>query len=135
MTTARRFVRFNLVGAMGVAVQLGIIWSLAEIAGVPYLLATAVGVSLAVANNFAWHVAWTWGDRELNGARAAQVFLLFAAANGAVSLISNLALMIPLVEGAGLPVVPANLIAIGISGLVNFWLGDRIVFATPAGEP
>ena len=135
MTTARRFVRFNLVGALGIAVRLGIIWSLADIAGVPYLAATAVGVCLAVANNFAWHVAWTWGDRELNGAQTVQAFLLFAAANGAVSLIGNLVLMIPLVEGAGLPVVPANLIAIGISGLVNFWLGDRIVFSIPAAEP
>jgi putative flippase GtrA len=132
MTTARRFARFNLVGALGIAVQLATIRLLVA-AGVPYLLATVLGVASAVAHNFAWHVAWTWRDRELAGAARLQALIWFIAANGVVSLAGNVIVMTALVEGPGLPVVPANAIAIGVCGLVNFWLADRLAFRANPG--
>ena len=128
MTTARRFVRFNAVGGLGAAVQLGTIWALADVGGLPYLAATAFSVAAAIAHNFVWHLSWTWRDRGLSRPEAVQAFLWFATANGLVSLAGNLIVMAALVGGAGLPVVLANVIAIATCGLVNFWLGDRLVF-------
>lgn len=125
---ARRFVRFNAVGALGIGVQLAALWALTDLAGLPYIPATVVGVSLAIAHNFFWHLRWTWRDRAPSGSRAVRAFLSFVAANGAVSYGGNLVVMMALVSGAGVPVIPANLIAIAACGLLNFWLGDRLVF-------
>ena len=57
-------------------------------------------------------------------------FVRFAATNGAVSLVGNVMLMWMLVTGTGLQPIIANLVAIGVCGLVNFWLADRVVFVS-----
>lgn len=134
MNTARRFLRFNAVGALGIGVQLAAIWALSDVAGVSYVPATIAGVSLALLHNFCWHLRWTWGDRRLTGSRAVQAFLSFVAANGVVSFGGNIVIMIALVTGAGVPVLPANLVAIAVCGLVNFWLGDTIAFSPSASQ-
>jgi dolichol-phosphate mannosyltransferase len=134
MNTARRFLRFNAVGALGIGVQLGTIWALTDMAGVSFVPATIAGVSLALAHNFCWHLKWTWRDRLLTGSRAVQACLSFVAANGVVSFGGNIVIMIALVAGAGVPVLLANLMAIAMCGLVNFWLGDALVFSPSASR-
>src|SRR5204863_306937 len=63
MTPARRFARFNLVGALGIFVQVAALALLIRL-GVHYLAATAMAVSLAVVHNFWWHRRWTWSDAD-----------------------------------------------------------------------
>jgi putative flippase GtrA len=128
VTRWHRFARFNLVSALGIVVQLGTIAMLVHGAGAGYLAATTAGVVAAVLHNFLWHVTWTWRDRGAAGEAVAAAFTRFVLANGAVSLAGNLFLMVALVGLAGLPPVPANVIAIAACGLVNFELGDRLVF-------
>ena len=124
-----RFVRFNVVSALGIGVQLAVLWLLVHAAGVHYLVATVAAVGAAVAHNFLWHRAWTWADRPLTrAAEAGRAFARFAAANGVVSLGGNLACMAVLVDGFGITPVAANVAAIAACGVLNFWLGDRVVF-------
>jgi putative flippase GtrA len=122
-----RFVRFNVVGAFGIGIQLAAVWILADVAHLNYLFATSAAVGLAVAHNFIWHWRWTWGDRALAGG-AAGAFVRFALTNGALSLAGNLAVMAVLVPVAHLGPVVANVVAIGVCGLLTFWLGDTVVF-------
>ena len=131
MNTLARAVRFNVVGAGGVAVQLGALWLLADVARISYLIATPIAVGLAVAHNFLWHRRWTWEDRA-GATGLAAAFVRFAAANGAVSLAGNLGVMATLVSGAHVTPVVANGVAIGVCGLLNFWLGDTLVFRRDA---
>lgn len=128
-----RFARFNAVSALGVFVQLTCVGALVHLQQVDYLVATVTGVAAAVAHNFLWHLRWTWRDRTEGGVDPAAAFGRFLLANGAVSMAGNLVLMAGLVGVAGLPVVPANLLAIALCGLVNFELGDRLVFP-PVGS-
>ena len=122
-----RFVRFNIVGALGVGIQLAALWILADVARVHYMLATPAAVGLAVAHNFVWHWCWTWRDHaEAGGVSGA--FVRFSLANGALSLAGNLGVMAVLVSVAHLGPVVANGIAIGVCGLLNFWLADEVVF-------
>ena len=123
-----RFVRFNTVGGLGIAVQLTVIWLLTSLTHTPVALATALGVAAAVVNNFAWHRRWTWGDRRDGSRSAPAAFARFALANGLVSLVGNVAVMSVLAQTTSLPPVPANLIAIGVCGVANYFVGDRIVF-------
>ncbi len=128
MNGFRRFARFNVVSAIGMVVQVAAIWILVNLAGVPYVLATAGAVSLAVVHNFVWHRLYTWADRRLLPEGAARALSRFALANGIVSLVGNLIVMILLVGGLRLPVTPASVAAIGVCGLLNFFLADRVVF-------
>ncbi len=124
----RRLVRFNAVGALGIVVQLTAIWALTDGAALPYLTATVIAVSAAVVHNFLWHLKWTWGDRPMTPAAAFGAFLRFVSANGLVSLTGNVVIMTALTGGAGLRPVAANVVAIAACGLVNFWLGEQVVF-------
>jgi len=128
MTSLLRFARFNVVGAMGIGVQLASLWVLTGVAHLGYLPATVLAVAGAVVHNFLWHLGWTWADRAPRGSAVLGAFARFALANGAVSLIGNVVLMAALVSGVGLPAVPANAIAIALTGLLNFHAGDRLVF-------
>ena len=121
----RRFLRFNAVGALGVGVQLVSLWLLTSVAAVHYMVATAVAVSLAVVHNFVWHRLWTWRDRDVDMVRAWTRFVL---TNGLLSVASNLGVTTALVAGAHAHPVVANAVAIVTSGLLNFWLGDVVVF-------
>jgi len=131
--TARRFFRFNVVGAIGIVVQLGVL-ELLRRAGVDYLLATVLAVEAAVVHNFIWHERYTWRDRA--GALRSELLarlVRFHLTNGAVSLVGNAVAMRWLVGELHFPVIPANLIAITACCLLNFFLSDRVVF-TRCGE-
>jgi putative flippase GtrA len=129
--TPLRWIKFNVVGMMGVAVQL-LILSLLIRQGVQYLLATAIAVEAAVLHNYAWHVRWTWLDRP--GRASSGSFWRFHLANGLVSIASNVVLMRVFTGGLGMAVLVANPIAIAITSILNFALGDRWVFRnTTAG--
>lgn len=135
MTGLVRWLKFNGVGAMGMAVQLGVLAVLNRWMRGHYLLATGAAIELTLAHNFCWHVRFTWRDRGDGGSRVGQ-FVRFQMSNGVVSLIGNLLLMRVLVEGVKVPVVWANLAAIGCCSLLNFWLGDRWAFQPdPAALP
>jgi putative flippase GtrA len=121
-----RWLKFNAVGIAGAVVQLGVLALLTK-ADVHYLIATAIAVEVAVLHNYFWHLRWTWLDRPPASRFAA--LLRFNLANGAVSLVSNLVLMRVFTGWLGLPVVAANLLAIVITSVVNFFIGDRWVFA------
>jgi putative flippase GtrA len=128
-----RWMRFNLVGAMGMALQLGALALVSRCDGGHYLVASAVAVELAVLHNFAWHLHVTWPDRRAGSAVLGQL-LRFHLANGLVSIVGNLALMRLLVGNARLPVLVANGIAIVCCSMVNFGVSHSWAFGVRARE-
>jgi putative flippase GtrA len=123
----RRFLKFNGVGVLGIAVQLLSVAVLTAF-GVPAVAATSSAVMLTVLHNFFWHRHWTWRDRRLTSEPAALTFARFAAANGAVSLIGGAGVVWMLSTSLHTNAVIANAAAIAVCGLVNYALGDRVVF-------
>jgi putative flippase GtrA len=116
----KTWLRFNAVGIGGAALQLASLWFLTRF-GVQYLWATALAVEAALLHNFFWHTRWTWKGREASLFR-------FHLANGVMSIVSNLIWMRIFTGWLGVPAVPANLLAITLTSLANFVLGDRWVF-------
>ncbi len=114
-------------------------------------MGTALAIELALLHNFAWHERWTWRDRREGGSapastergtratatavRGSVIFrcLAFHAGNGCVSLLGSLALLPLLVGVVHLHYLVANLVTIAATGLLNFLISDRLVFA--AGRP
>jgi putative flippase GtrA len=124
-----RWLKFNLVGAMGMVVQLAALAAISRCAGKShYLCASAAAVELAVLHNFVWHVHFTWRDRRNSSALLSQL-MRFHLSNGLVSVVGNLVLMRLLVQGARMPLLIANSIAILCCSVVNFCLGDNWAFA------
>lgn len=125
----KRWTAFNLVGAAGVAVQLGTIALLVRIFDWHYLPATAIAVEAAVLHNFAWHQRWTWKDRPAaTWQSAAGRLVRFHALNGAISLAGNLLLMTLLTGMLGLDPIVANVMAIVSCSLLNFAASELMVF-------
>jgi putative flippase GtrA len=119
-----RWLKFNAVGAMGMVVQLGSLALLARLLPGHPLAASAAAVELAVLHNFAWHVRYTWRDRQ--GAWAPQL-VRFQLANGLVSVLGNLVLMRALV--GHVPLLVANAVAIVCCSVVNFAVSHAWAFA------
>ena len=128
MNTFIRWGKFNLVGAMGMAVQLGALALLNRCAAGHYLLASAAALELTLVHNFVWHLHYTWPDRRAPSALLAQL-IRFHLSNGLVSMLGNLALMRLLVDEARIPVLASNSIAILCCSIVNFCLGNNWAFA------
>jgi putative flippase GtrA len=121
----RRWLRFNTVGLAGVLVQLAALTALKQFAGLPTFAATALAVEAAVLHNFFWHERWTWATAGTPGLPGR--LLRFHLANGAVSIAANLAFM-QLLTATGLHYLPANVLSIAVTALLNFALSDRFVF-------
>ena len=127
----QRWLRFNAVGLAGILVQLAALAALKQIAGLSTLAATALAVELAVLHNFYWHERWTWGTHGTPGQSGR--LLRFHLANGLVSLVSNLLWMRLLTGPVEMHYLPANLISIAVTALLNFALSERFVFRKVPG--
>ena len=64
MNALIRWGKFNVVGAMGMVLQLTALAVFERCARGHYLVASAAAVELAVLHNFAWHLHYTWRDRS-----------------------------------------------------------------------
>jgi putative flippase GtrA len=126
---AWRWVRFNLVGGIGIAVQLAALWFLTHAFFCDYMVATALAVETAVLHNFLWHQRFTWADRMRNHWRESLIRLLqFNLTNGLVSILGNLILMRALVGALHLRVLIANMLSIATCSAANFALSELYVF-------
>ena len=129
MTPERvRFVRFCIVGASGVVVNLGVFTvaralmaALGVLAGARrFVAANAAGFVVSVLPNFLLSDYWTWGDREKRGHahfwRRLGKFYVVSSAGGAVQIGTAWA-----VRGfAGVPDHLAVLIGIAVATVVNY---------------
>ncbi len=122
-----RWWKFNLVGAMGMVLQLAALALFDHWAPGRYLYTSAAAVELTLLHNFVWHLHYTWRDRRNDSALLAQL-VRFHLSNGLVSLLGNQVLMRILIHEQRLPVLAANSIAILCCSIVNFCLGNNWAF-------
>jgi putative flippase GtrA len=129
-----RWLRFNLVGGLGIGVQIALLFLLKSVFGLNYLAATGVAVEVAVVHNFLWHERYTWVDRVRPSWRKSLPRLLrFNLTNGAVSIGGNLALMKIMVGVGHVNYLAANAVAIVVCSVFNFLLSDAYVFERDRG--
>lgn len=128
----KRWLKFNLVGAIGIVVQLAALAVLKSGMHVHYLLATGVSVEIAVLHNFVWHERFTWADRTAT--RSWTRLMKFNITTGLFSIVGNIAVMKLLVDVARLNYFVANIVTIASCSLVNFVVSDLLVFENRARE-
>lgn len=111
MKLLARWWRFNLVGAIGTAVQLITFAFFNHWHAGHYLLASSCAIELTLLHNFTWHLHFTWRDRREISTTLSRL-LRFHLSNGLVSLTGNLIVMRLLVHSTHLPLLLANCVAI-----------------------
>jgi putative flippase GtrA len=127
--TVFRWLKFNLVGGFGIAVQLVVLLGLKSGFHLSYLPATALAVEAAVVHNFLWHERYTWADRVQPSWRKSLPRLLrFNLTTGGVSIAGNLAVMKVMVGLGHINYLLANGISIALCSLVNFLVSEEWVF-------
>ena len=130
-----RWLKFNFVGGIGVAVQFAALFLLKSEFHFHYLWATVIAVEAALMHNFIWHEQFTWADR-MRPAWSTQIrlrssirrLLRFNLANGAVSIVGNVALMRVMVGEGHMNYLAANGIAIVLCSVANFVVSDAWAF-------
>jgi len=123
-----RWIKFNLVGGMGIVVQVLILLVLKTGLHLDYLVATALAVEAAVIHNFLWHERFTWVDRAGPGFAR---FCKFNLTTGLFSIAGNLVLMKLLVGLGHMNYLLANGITITACSVFNFLVSHSFVFAAP----
>jgi putative flippase GtrA len=121
-----RLIRFASVGSMGMGVQVAVLSALTSLAGLHYLLATALAVEAAIVHNFLWHERWTWGDRARR--ERLRRLLLFQGTTGVVSIAGNLVFMGIFVGGLSMHPLAGNLASVACCAGLNFVLNHKLIF-------
>jgi len=114
----RRFIKFNLVGLSGVAVNEGLLVLLAA-EGVYYLYASTIAIEVSIVSNFVFNDFWTFRDR-----RHGHVVTRFLKFNGLmiIGLVANLAILYGATSHLGINYALSNLVGIGAAFLIRYWL-------------
>ena len=121
----KRFLKFSVVGASGVIVNLGLLYVFVRFLGLNKFLSGALAIELSILNNFFWNNLWTWRER-----RAESVLLRllkYYLASASTSALGNYVVFAFLLR-LGLNYLLADLIGIGVAVIINFLLSDRWVF-------
>jgi archaetidylinositol phosphate synthase len=124
----RRLLMFYIVGAGGVGLQLGCLWTLKELLAIDYLVATIIAVAMTVLHNFFWHGWWTWADRPATPSEVLRRLVRFNLTTGLISIAGNVVVTAALVR-LGMDYLAANAVAIAVCSAVNFLVSHRVVFA------
>lgn len=118
---AERFLKFCLVGLSGVGVNLGLLWTLTEWAGLFYLISAAFSVETSILTNFTLNELWTFSDRVTD--RSARPLLSRAVKFNSISaggLVINIMILGVLTEFFGLYYIISALFGIGGATLWNY---------------
>jgi dolichol-phosphate mannosyltransferase len=125
-----RILKFSVVGASGVFVNMGLLYVLTELASLHYLLSGIIAIETSIVTNFLLNNAWTWGDRRTD------VFLYrllkYHVSAGLTGILANWLLLLLLTEVFGMYYLISNIIGIGVGMTSNFLLNDLWTFRAKA---
>jgi len=123
--------RFLLVGASGIGVNMGVLWMLVGHLGIPSFPAVVLAVETSICTNFLLNDVWTFGAGRRVRPWWARISVFHGAA--AVAAGVNLSLFMLLTSVAGVYYLGANLIAIAAASTINFAVSASWIWR--AGPP
>ena len=115
------FIKFNIVGLSGVAVNEGIFILLRQL-GIYYLYASAIAIEISIISNFSFNDVWTFRDR-----RRGHIMVRLVKFNGLmiIGLIVQLAIVYSVTSYLGIDSTISNLVGIGGAFLIRYFLSIR----------
>lgn len=123
-----KFLRFGIVGFSGVFVNMAVLYVLRDILNWELTRSLIVAAELAIISNFVWNDFWTFGEisKRQPGKRQRLRRLLKFNTICLMGLILNVLLVNVLFNVFGMNEYLANLIAIAVVTLWNFWINLKL---------
>jgi dolichol-phosphate mannosyltransferase len=123
-----RFIRFGLVGATGLVVDMGVLYVLYDMLGLGLTRSAIFAAELAIINNFIWNDCWTFKDLagKQRGWRKRIKRLAKFNTICLMGLILKILLLNLFFNGLQLNAYLANLLAIALVTLWNFWFNLQL---------
>jgi dolichol-phosphate mannosyltransferase len=119
-----RFIKFCLVGASGVGVNMGLLWLLTEVGGLFYLLSAAISIETSIITNFLLNNYFTFADRRRPGIKSLLQLLLKFNLVSLAGLGINLGILWLLTEALGIFYLLSNLVGIAAATLWNYLVNN-----------
>lgn len=105
-------IKFGIVGASGIVVNMGLLYFLTEEVGLYYILSAVMAVETSILSNFALNELWTFVEKGKEGIRNVFKRLFKFNSISIVGMVINIAVLSVLTEFAGVYYLFSNLIAI-----------------------
>ncbi|TYS69788.1 GtrA family protein [Sutcliffiella horikoshii] len=118
----KRLLKFGTVGVFNTLITFAS-FTILYYLGLNYLVANVIGYCLGVLNSYYWNKRWVFQDNR----KRASIFYKFIAVNVLTLGVQTLFLFL-LVNKLGLQPVLANLVAIGASLFINYFLNAKWTF-------
>lgn len=117
--------KFSLVGASGIGVNMFFLWVLAERAGFPVLPASIIAIEFSILNNFAWNYQWTFRDRKSSEPQGWHPAILKYHLSVSVAALTNVLLLWLLHSLLGMHYLVANALGIVAGFALNYGISNR----------
>ncbi|MCS7126274.1 MAG: GtrA family protein [Aigarchaeota archaeon] len=121
------FLKFNIVGGIGVVVNMVSYIVLNDWLAIHYMLAGALSTEISIINNFLLNDLWTFRSRSRKNSMLIRAGLFHASR--IFGMVVTLATLYLLVDIFNMNDLVAYLIAIGLGVLVNFYTSDVYVWS------
>jgi len=122
---ARRFQKFLVVGAVGLAVNQGMLFFLHQGLGSHLLVSSAFAIFVSMVVTFVLNEHWTWHDRG-SGPLVERIAKYFPI--NMIGLVINVLVLKVLVNEGGLHYLIANLFGAGAAAVWNFLLNNHFTW-------
>jgi dolichol-phosphate mannosyltransferase len=118
-----RIAKFAMVGLSGVLVNEGLLWFFTEIAGLYYLISSAIGIEVSIITNFILNEKWTFSDRIRGGGMLKRFPKFNLVSIG--GLVINMTVLFSLTNFLGVYYLISNLFGILCAFLWNYFVNLR----------
>ncbi len=122
---AVRLRRYVVVGTVTAGIQMALLWLFVDVAGVYYLLSALIAIEITIILSYVLNNAWTFQAIQNTGLADYLSGLVKTNVVRGTAIPIQLAILAALVELVGVPYLPANVVAIGVSGLYRYVLDAR----------
>jgi len=122
-----RLIKFGIVGASGVGVNVGCLYVFTEFAHLPYFVSSILAIELSIISNFTANLLWTWRDRSEEGTLWTKLVRYHIGA-GATAFLGNYLILVALTEFFGMHYMISNLIGIAFGTFSNYLINDLWTF-------
>lgn len=124
-TVAVQLRRFVLVGAFTAGIQMVLLWTFVELAGINYLLSALFAIETTIVLSYVLNNAWTFRKIQHTNPVSYLVGLLKTNVVRGTAIPVQLSILLFLVEWWIVPYLPANAVAILLSGVYRFVLDSQ----------
>jgi dolichol-phosphate mannosyltransferase len=124
-----RFIRFGIVGGIGVIVNMGFYTIFHNIFGIFDMIAVNIAIEISILSNFVLNERWTFGDRAVKGwKKYLKRMISFNIGNGVVTYLVQPATLFVLTRYFGMWDKLALLIGIVLAALANYSISTKLIF-------